>query len=279
MAWTDDDRRNRRLLFGAELLAGTVRDPELAVGAVREAVQLKRVPATPSRAYQRWLLRRGDLSYMSETLPAMARARRAVLGTEAGGPPRLLVRAEALPEPPAGDVPALLAVDAGRPLADAEVDVLVEARRRGAVFALHAPEAELAGRSADALAAALDAREAQLGERAAIRPEVLVADGRVRWRHWPALAERYAVVCAGAHAVRDMGYHHTPLFRGEAVWMPVYAPFHGTVEQLAEAAAALGDEAAGAWVPAAVDGPGDLGALAPWATSWEAFLEAVRLSR
>lgn len=284
----EDERRSRRLLFARELEDGTVREGDLARAPVRAAVFGRRVPSRISRAYQQRLMRRGRLSYLGETLPAVAAARRAVLGDAAAPePPRLLVRlgpfpgadGAALRELAEGGLPYLLAVDAARPLTDPELEALAELRRAGVVFALHGPAGELAGRSVDALNEALAALEERLADHAAIRPDVLVAPDRLNLRVWKPLAERYSVIAAGPGAVSHMGYHGTPLWRGEAVWMPAYPPFHGDPAGAAAAARALDGAAAGAWVPAAVDAGPAARELAPFAARWEDFLEAVRRSR
>jgi len=286
--WSEDERRSRRLLFAAELEAGTVRESDLVRAPVRDAVLARRVPARLSRAYQRRLMRRGRLTYLGVTLPAVAAARRAVLG-EAAAPeePRLLVRlgpfpgadGAALRELADRGLRYLLAVDAARPLTDDEVELLADLRRAGVVFALEGPAEELAGRSADAIGEALAAREKRLTEQAAIRPDVLVAPDNLNFRVWKPLAERYSVFASGPGSVAHMGYHGTPLWRGEAVWMPSYEPFHGDAAQVADAVRALDGAAAGAWVPAAVDATPAAARLAPWAASWDEFLEAVRRSR
>jgi hypothetical protein len=246
-------------------------------------VLARRVPSRASRAYQRRLIRRGRLSYRATTLPALAAARRAVLGASAPAPPRLLVRmgpfpgaarAEVLRELAAGGLHYLLAVEGSRTLTGEEVELLADLRRAGVTFALQSPE--LARRSADA---ALDAAEARLVDQAAIRPDVLVAPERLDFQLWTTLAARYSVIAAGPGCVAHMGYHATPLWRGQAVWLPAYEPFSGEAAAIAAVTRELGDEAAGAWVPAAVDADPAALALAPYATDWAAFLEAVRRSR
>lgn len=166
-----DTDRSRRLLFAPELTDGSIRPADLARAPVREAVRSRRIPAAPSRAYQRSLMGRGRLSYESETVRRAMAARRTVLGERASGPPRLLVRLDAFPHPLAFDDPrrygterfravhALLA-EAGlryllpvtprvsrrpldprdrghRRLDDAELELLTELRRDGVTFAAH----------------------------------------------------------------------------------------------------------------------------------------------
>lgn len=106
MAPENDSDRSRRLLFAPELATGRLQLADLARTAVREAARSRRVPAAPSRAYQRSLVRSGALSYEGETVPRAMAARHAVLGDDATGPPRLLVRVDAFPHPLALDQPA-----------------------------------------------------------------------------------------------------------------------------------------------------------------------------
>ena len=87
------------------------------------------------------------------------------------------------------------------------------------------------------------------------------------------------MIASGPGAVAHMGFHPTPQWRGEAVWLPAYEPFHGPPARVSEATRALGDEAAGAWVPAAVEADPAAAGLAPYAADWHAFLEGVRRSR
>jgi hypothetical protein len=264
-----------------------VTDSDLVRRAVREAVLARRVPARISRVYQRRLMRRGRLSYLKHTLPAFAAARRAVLGDAAAGPPRLLVRLGPFPgadpavlrELAGGGLRYLLAVDASRPLDADEVELLADLRRAGVAFALAGSREPLEGRSAKKAEAALVELEARLAEQAAIRPDVLVGPDRLSHWVWKPLAQRYSVIAGGPRSVARMGYHATPLWRGDAVWLPSYEPFHGDGAHVAEAVRSLGDQAAGTWVPAAVAATPAAAELAPYAADWDGFLEGVRRSR
>jgi hypothetical protein len=318
-----DSERSRRLLFAPELADGRLRPSALARAPVREAARSRRVPAGPTRAYQRSLMRRGALTYESETVPRAMAARAAVLGADALGPPRLLVRVDAFPHPRADEDPARYGIDrfraahavladaglpyllpvtprpAGRPLRDAEVELLAALRRDAVTFAAHGLDhrtrrrrrpSELSGLSKGALAERLDEAEAALAE-AAIVPDVLVPPfDRFDWRQWETLAARYAVIGGGPNSVDRVGYHDTPLWRGNAVWAPAYPPLHGRAAEAAAAVARLTEAGASLWVPIALDwgaesdaGLDDLrrfaAVAAPLATDWAAFLDAVRSSR
>jgi hypothetical protein len=182
--------------------------------------------------------------------------------------------------------------DRWRPLDDRELGVLADLRHDGVAFAAHGLDhrtrrrgsrpSELGGLKPKDLPVHLDLAAAELAE-AAIRPEVFVPPfDRFDWRQWDAIAERYAVVTAGHDSVDAVGYHDGPLWRGDAVWLPVYAPLDGPAEGVLAAARALAEAQASVWVGAAVDwsADGDLAALArgvrAWAVDWERFLDAVR---
>lgn len=322
-----DSERSRRLLFAPELAAGTVRPSQLARAEVRAATVTRRVPARISRAYQRRLMRRGALGYEHGTVAAQMAARRAVLGAAAAGPPRLLVRVEAFPGPQATEqlrrthailaeagMPYLVGVrprvalrpldpgdDRSRPLDDDELELLADLRRDGVAFAANGLDhrtrvaaedrrSELAGLEKKALAAHLDRMEDELAA-LAVAPTVFAAPfDRFDWRQWETLSARYDVVCGGEPSVAAFGFHDTPLWRGQAVWMPAYAPFDGPADGVLDGARRLADAGAAVWVPVVLHTAEEAQAgweslrrfareAARWAVPWEGFLDAVRASR
>jgi hypothetical protein len=190
---------------------------------------------------------------------------------------------------------------ADRQLTDDELEELADLRRDGVAFAAHGLDhrtrhrsprrrSELGGLSKGALTERLDRIEAELAE-AAIRPEVFAAPfDRFDWRQWEALAARYDVVSGGDPSVARVGYHDTPLWRGDAVWAPAYPPFYGSAADALAGARRLADAGAGVWVPVVLhwDREADAGwrdlerfarEAARWAVDWETFLAAVRASR
>jgi hypothetical protein len=320
-----DLARSRRLLFDAELHDGDLRPSQLARAEVRAATTSRRVPSAVSRRYQRRLLDSGALRYEAQTVARMMAARRAVLGADADGPPRVLLRAGAFPHPLADEdparfgteafrrahdelagagVPYLLAVtprvsarpldpgdDRWRPLDDGELDVLADLRREGVTFAASGLDhrtrrrgagraSELSGLNADALGERLDQAAEELAQ-VAVRPRVLVPPfDRFGWRQWDVLAARYRLVTAGHDSVDAVGYHDGPLWRGEAVWLPVYAPLDGPGDQVLAAIRALAEADASVWAGAAIDWSASdaralLSGAAPWLTDWDAFLAAI----
>lgn len=306
-----------------------MRPSQLARAEVRDATTSQRIPSPISRRYQRRLLTSGALRYETQTVARQMAARRAVLGDDADGPPRLLLRAGAFPHPLADEdpgrfgvepfrrahatlaeagVPYLVAVtprvsahplDARdrrwRPLDDRELEVLTDLRREGVTFAAHGLDhrtrrrvggaSELSGLKPKQLGARLDLAAAELAH-VAIRPDIFVPPfDRFGWRQWDTIAERYTVVTAGHDSVDAVGYHAGPLWRGDAVWLPVYAPLDGPALDVLTAARTLAETGASVWVGATIDwsaeaGGSALAALArgagAWIVDWERFLDAVR---
>ena len=182
-----------------------------------------------------------------------------------------------------------------RPLRDDELEILADLRHEGVAFAAHGLDhrtrrrfgapSELGGVKDKDLGAHLDLAAAELAD-AAIRPEIFVPPfDRFGWREWDAIAQRYPVITAGHDSVDALGYHDGPLWRGDAVWLPVYAPLDGPPLDVLAAVRGLADGGASVWLGAAVDWSAaadgsQLGALAhgirEWAVDWECFLDAVR---
>jgi peptidoglycan/xylan/chitin deacetylase (PgdA/CDA1 family) len=188
----------------------------------------------------------------------------------------------------------------GRALTDREAATLSRLGGEGVTLALHGYDhrtrdphprrrSELAGLSPAALKERLDAGEAALAARGIDRPRVFVAPfDRFDRAQWPVLAERYDVVCGGPNSVPEHGFARPPASRGDAVWLPAYAPLYGTAAEVRPALERLGRRAL--WVPVVLHwgwetarGLGDLRALAAFlsdfATSWQDFLAAVEASR
>ena len=336
MSRPDDQRASARLLFAPELASSRLRQADLARAEVRYAVMTRHVPSSISRAYQRVLMKRGQLRYERQTVDDLMAARSAVLGDDAAGPPRLLVRVDEFPHYRAWDepdrygtaafrrfheivagagMPYLVAVPArvsrepldpkraeDRPLAEDEVAQLQELRHDRVDFALHGLDhrtrhasprrhAELAGLKPDVLAERLDRAAAELAEAAAIRPDVLVPPyNRFDATQWQVLAERYAVIGGGPESVGRLGYHHTPMFRDGAIWMPAYPPLYGRAEEVLPAVRRLAERGASLWVPVVLHWGWEADAgwtalerfareAAGLAVPWSGFVDAVVASR
>jgi hypothetical protein len=111
-------------------------------------------------------------------------------------------------------------------------------------------------------------------------------------RTWPALAERFDVVTGGPESLRSMGFHPTPQWRGDAVYLPAYAPLYGTAAEVLPAVERLAAARTGLWTPIVLHwgwererGWSDLERLAAvlggdaLARPFDEFLAAVDLSR
>jgi hypothetical protein len=107
-----DERRSAELLFRDELAAGTIGIGELERPEVVRAVRSRRVPPLPLRNLQRLATKAGVRSYTRDCVEPLLAARRAVLGSEAEGAPRVLVRVDEFPHVMAFDEPARYGTDA-----------------------------------------------------------------------------------------------------------------------------------------------------------------------
>lgn len=173
-AWTLEEQRTARLLFSHELHDGRV-DEATVVGSdeVHDSVRSRRVPPALVRFGQAAARRFAGWHPQRSATSAAVRARRAVLGDSASGPPRVLLRMDEYPHWLAGreperygdrafgpwldimrdaECPHLVAVvpriaedperprGASRGLTVAEVDQLIDLRAAGAEFGLHGYE-------------------------------------------------------------------------------------------------------------------------------------------
>jgi hypothetical protein len=235
---------------------------------------------------QQRALARGRLDYEQYSVAPMVAARARVLGERAPGPPRFLLRVEGLAaagddELLAGhellrahDVPYLLAVAPQ----DAR-DALTRVRDGSVTIGLNG-----LGADADDVDAQLDRAHALLVGHG-VAPDVFVPPAEeLDAAHYPLLAKRFAVITGDAGTVPTLGWHPTPLWRGDAVYMPAYVS--GARAALAAAQRLIRARAA-LWVPLVVRWPeeseGDLVALCHalrgYAREWDEFLAAVRASR
>jgi len=103
---TAEERASARLLFADELAAGRVDPATLDRAEVARAVCQARVPPAARRLAQRIAMKRGLLTYENGCVAPLMAARRAVLGDDAHGAPRLLVRVDEFPHIRAADAPA-----------------------------------------------------------------------------------------------------------------------------------------------------------------------------
>lgn len=329
-----DERASAALLFSDELATGTLSADDLDRPEVRRAVRSRRVWTAPHRFVERKRYERGGRGYTDDSLAALGAARRAVLGDAAAGPPRLLVRVDEYPNYDSLDVPEhgidaywgfhetmraagvpyLVAVQpalarapldfratGGRPLDDAELEMLARLRADGVAFALHGYDhrtrtdhmpdnTELQGRSDEELGALLDRGLGFLAGHD-VRPRVLVPPfNTFTARQWPVLARRFSVVTGGPESVSRMGYHRTPLFRDGTVYAPCYQPLYGHAKTLLDAIDAPLTSGDGVWMTITLHWEWELAddfaalrrlldLIAPAARTWADFLDAVERAR
>ena len=109
---TPDERRTAALLFGEELRQETLSPPEIDRPEVATAVASRGRRTTSGRYLDRLALKCALLDYNRHVVEPLCRAREAVLGADAAGPPRLLVRVDEFPHFRAWDEPRRYGTDA-----------------------------------------------------------------------------------------------------------------------------------------------------------------------
>jgi Uncharacterized protein conserved in bacteria (DUF2334) len=187
-----------------------------------------------------------------------------------------------------------------RPMSDEERALLRRVLGEGVTVALHGLDhrtrdprprhhSELAGLSRARLEERLD-RAGEALEALGVESRVFVPPfNRFDEGQYDALAGRFDVVCGGPETVAILGYHRTPLWRGDAVYLPSYPPLYARAGVVQHAVEQIAEEGAALWVPVTLhwgweadDGWSDLERLAAsvarYAARWEDFLEAVRLA-
>ena len=185
------------------------------------------------------------------------------------------------------------------PLDDGQKAMLVRLASERVMVALHGYDhrtripssrrrSEIGGLTPAELNERLNVGESVLTDLGLPRPRVFVPPfNRFDRRQWPLLAGRYDVVCGGPESVREHGLWRTPSWRGEAVYLPAYAPLYGTAGQVLDH---LRREEPSGWVPVVLHwgweadrGWADLERLADFLASrtvdWHVFLDAVEGSR
>jgi peptidoglycan/xylan/chitin deacetylase (PgdA/CDA1 family) len=189
----------------------------------------------------------------------------------------------------------------GRALDDAERDTLRRLHAEGIEVAVHGLDhrsrdarprrySELLGLTPPELDARLDAADAVLAE-LGIRPRVFVPPfNRFSRSQYALLARRYEVVCGGPESIVEIGFHRTPLWRDQAIFMPAYPPLYGRAREVRPAIERLIEREAALWVPVVLhwewergDDFGELARLVervgPFATPWRELLDAADLHR
>jgi peptidoglycan/xylan/chitin deacetylase (PgdA/CDA1 family) len=218
------------------------------------------------------ILQAAGVPYLVAALPRVSRAPLDPSGTES----RALTDEEAI----------LLRHAAG----SAGVAIALHGRDHRTRFASPRQHSELCGIDAGATAALLDEALAEL-DRHGIYPDVFVAPyNRFDAAQWPALAERFPILCGGPESIRRIGFQRTPVWREGAVYLPAYAPYYGHAREVLPAAERAIEAQTGLWTPLVLHwgwesdaGWDELEALcariAPYAAEWTDFRAAVERSR
>jgi peptidoglycan/xylan/chitin deacetylase (PgdA/CDA1 family) len=177
-----------------------------------------------------------------------------------------------------------------RALSDDERALLAELPADRVSFGLHGLDHRTrSGLDRAATEALLDQGLAELAP-LGISPDVFVAPyNRFDAAQYDVLARRFAVVTGGPESVGLLGFQRTPVWRGEAVYLPSYHPLYGHAREVLPAAQRLIERRAGLWAPIVLHWGWEadedwqalerlLEAIAPYAADWEDFLAAVRAS-
>jgi Uncharacterized protein conserved in bacteria (DUF2334) len=328
--------RSARLLFDAELSAGTLQPLELRAPTVVRATRVRAVPSRAVRVGEQLRYKLGQLDYESGVMAPLRDARRAVLGQASATPSRLLVRVDEFPHYRAWDEPtrygtaaferfheimagagvsylvALLprvsreplspSAHGSRPLQDDEVATLRRIAGEGVSFALHGRDhrtrarsprrhSELCGLSPAATAQLLAEALAELTAHGLSAPEVFVPPyNRFDARQFQLLARHFQVVCGGPESIGTLGFHRGPQWRGDAVYLPSYAPVYGTATGVLAALEWAIAAPTGLWIPVSLHWGWELsagwsglqrlvGRIAEHTAPWGEFLQAIGRSR
>jgi hypothetical protein len=183
---------------------------------------------------------------------------------------------------------------------DAERELLAKLPSEGVAFALHGLDhrtrfssprrhSELCGLDRRATERLIDTGLQELAA-LGISTELFVAPyNRFDVEQYDVLASRFAVVCGGPESVGLIGFQRTPLWRGEAVYLPSYHPLYGHAREVLPAAQRLIERRMALWAPIALHWGWEadedwaalerlLAAIAPHTTRWDDFLAAVHTS-
>ncbi|HEX4838533.1 MAG TPA: DUF2334 domain-containing protein [Solirubrobacteraceae bacterium] len=187
-----------------------------------------------------------------------------------------------------------------RALQPTEQAVLGKLAGEGVAFALHGRDhrtrfasprrhSELCGLEPAALERLLDEALAELADMGIV-PEVFVPPfNRFDAGQYSALARRFVVVCGGPESIGLVGFQRTPVWRGEAVYLPSYFPLYGRASDVLPAARRLIEAGTGLWTPIVLHWGWESDAgwselerlvatIAPYTAGWGEFLAAVRAS-
>ena len=193
------------------------------------------------------------------------------------------------------------AVAERREVEQEEIETLQSLREDGVAFGLHGADhrtrnasprhhSEFCGLSPEEAADRIDGARAVFDGLGLPTPVFVPPFNRFDAAQYPLLAKRFDVVCGGPESVRLLGFHRTPVWHGEAVYLPSYAPLYGTAAQAAAAIEQLAEQEAAIWAPITLhwgwelnDGFAGLRRLCELlqghVAGWDEFLAAVAASR
>jgi hypothetical protein len=149
---------------------------------------------------------------------------------------------------------------------------------------------ELCGLGASATERLLDDGLAELAP-LGIAPEVFVPPyNRFDAEQYALLARRFAVVCGGPESIAHVGFQRTPLWRGDAVYLPSYFPLYGRARDVLPEAERLIEQRIGLWAPIVLhwgwEAEDDyaslkrlLAVIGRHTARWEEFLAAAKASK
>lgn len=187
-----------------------------------------------------------------------------------------------------------------RALEEDEQALLGELPADGVTFALHGLDhrtrfssprrhSELCGLNPAATESLIDTGLAELAP-LGVSPQVFVPPyNRFDAQQYDVLARRFAVVCGGPESVGLLGFQRTPMWRGDAVYLPSYHPLYGHAREVMPTAQRLIQRRAGLWAPIVLHWAWEdredwtalqrlLEVIAPYCARWEDFLAAVGAS-
>jgi hypothetical protein len=189
----------------------------------------------------------------------------------------------------------------GHPLVAEDHAFIERMGREGVTFAQHGTShrtryasprrrSELSGLSPRELDALIDdglERLAQLG----VAPRIFVPPfNRFDASQFSNLARRFDVIGGGPENVPLMGFHGSPLWRGDTVFLPCYSPFYASAAELSAVIDRVVGLAPGTWIPIVLHVSWEVGdgfrsladlarKIAPYTVHWDEFMGAVDASR
>jgi hypothetical protein len=152
-------------------------------------------------------------------------------------------------------------VETDRPLSPGEERRLAELRDDPLVsFALHGlnhrtrrasprRRSEFCGLSPADAAARIDRARATLAEQGIETPVWVPPFNRFDHGQYALLADRFEVICSGPETIRLLGFQPTPMWWGDALYLPSYAPLYGRAKETQTEVERLRDRGAALWTP------------------------------